>query len=789
MRFISVLTISVLLSTSSLFAHKKTDAHLIGHVLNGKEHIPFANVYLKGTTIGTSTDETGHYRMINLPEGTFTVVASAIGYTPVEKTVTIVRNSTTELNFSMTEDAIGLDEVVVTGDRNEIRKRESTVLVNTVTPQTFTMTQSAVLGEGLNYIPGLRLENNCQNCGFTQLRINGLEGPYSQILVNSRPIFSGLAGVYGLELIPSNMVDRVEVIRGGGSTLYGSNAVAGTVNLILKDPIDNSYEFGANSMTTGIGISGAGATQPDRDATFSATSVSSDLKTGLAVFGFVRDRKPFDANNDGFSEQAAIGNTSIGARAYHRFGYRGKLSVDFFNIREERRGGNKFELPMHETDITEAVDHTITTGGVTYDQFFRDEDILSVFASAQKVDRDSYYGANQSLSSYGATNDLSYVLGTQYKMVIHHTGFTFGLENQAGSLKDQKLGYPDFDNASFVDGELIVPHTDNILVADQQQNITGAFTQVDYSYKNFKTTAGVRYDHYNVNDKSNPNNGVSGDIISPRVTLMYDFDNTMQLRTSYAKGFRAPQIFDEDLHVETSTARRVLHRNDPDLVQETSHSIMASAAYNYNINKFSSTMLVEGFYTLLQNPFVNEFGTPDENGDVIYTRINSEGGAKVQGVNLELTMALGNSFSMNAGFTAQKSRYEDEQEFGEKRFFRTPDNHGFFAIQVKPIKKLSLNATGTYTGKMLIPYFGPTLDNPDNGELRISPSFFDLGLKIGYDIKINGATMQLFVGAKNLFNSYQSDFDIGAERDPGYMYGPNQPRSVYFGIRIGNRLR
>lgn len=779
----------ILFSISSVFAQKKTDAHLIGHILNGGEHIPFANVYLKGTTIGTSTDETGHYRMINLPEGTFTVVASSIGYVPVEKVVTIVRDSTIELNFSMSEDAIGLDEVVVTGDRNEIRKRESTVLVNTITPETFTITQSSVVGEGLNYIPGLRLENNCQNCGFTQLRINGLEGPYSQILVNSRPIFSGLAGVYGLELIPANMVDRIEVIRGGGSTLYGSNAVAGTVNLILKDPIDNSYEIGMNSMLTGIGISGTGGMQPDSDATFSATSVSSDLKTGLAVFGFVRDRKPFDANNDEFSEQAAIGNTSVGARAYHRFGHRGKLSLDFFNIREERRGGNKFELPMHETDITEAVQHKITTGGITYDQFFRDEDILSVFASAQKVDRDSYYGANQSLSSYGTTNDLSYVMGTQYKMVLNSTGFTFGVENQAGGLKDQKLGYPDLENATMVDGELIVPHTENMLVAHQQQSITGAFTQADYAHNGFKVTAGIRYDHYRVSDKATPENGVSGNILSPRVTLMYDIDNMMQLRTSYAKGFRAPQIFDEDLHVETSTARRVLHRNDPDLIQETSHSLMASVAYNFNRATFSSTLLVEGFYTLLENPFVNEFGTPDEHGDVIYTRINSEGGAHVGGLNMELTMAVGKKVSMNLGFTTQKSRYEEEQEFNERSFFRTPDNHGFFAIQVKPVKKLSINATGTYTGKMLIPYFGPALDNPDDGELRISPTFFDLGLKVGYDIKINGATMQLFVGAKNIFNSYQKDFDMGAERDPGYMYGPNQPRAVYLGIRIGNRLR
>lgn len=789
MRNLFLFNLSILLLFSPAFAQKKSDAHLIGHVLNGNEHIPFANVVLKGTTIGTSTDETGHYRMINLPEGKFTVVATAIGFMPAQKEVTITPGQTLELNFKMSEDAVGLDEVVVTGDRNELRRRESSVVVNTVTPKTFTMTQSVVLGEGLNYTPGLRMENNCQNCGFTQLRINGLEGPYSQILVNSRPIFSGLAGVYGLELIPSNMVDRVEVIRGGGSTLYGSNAIAGTVNLILKDPINNSYEFGVNSLLTGVGMDNVSSLTPDNNATFSATAVSSDIKTGLAVFGFVRNRDPFDANNDGFSELASIENTSVGARAFHRFGHRSKLSIDFFNIREDRRGGDRHEYPVHEAYIAEAVSHSITTGGVTYDQFFRESDILSVFASTQKVDRDSYYGANQSLSDYGETNDLSYVLGGQYKMMLNSTGLIFGFEHQGGELKDTKLGYADLESAEIVGGELIVPHTENIIVADQQQNITGVFTQVDYTYRNFKTTAGVRYDRYTISDITKPDDDISGNVISPRVTLMYDIKRSIQLRTSYAKGYRAPQIFDEDLHIETSTARRVIHQNDPNLVQETSHSLMASAAYNHTFGDAAASVLVEGFYTLLQDPFANEFGEPNSAGEVVYTRVNAEGGATVQGVNLEFTFVPRNSLSFNAGFTAQKSQYKDEHEFGEKKFFRTPQNYGYFAAQVKPFEKMTLSATGTYTGKMLVPYWGPAIDNPEEGELRTSNPFFDMGIRLSYDIKINGATMQLFAGAKNIFNSYQSDFDIGAERDPGYVYGPNQPRAIYFGIRIGNLLR
>ncbi|PKP36549.1 MAG: TonB-dependent receptor, partial [Bacteroidetes bacterium HGW-Bacteroidetes-15] len=684
----------------------------------------------------------------------------------------------------------GLDELVVTGERNEQRRRESSVVVNTITPQIFNMTQSVIIGEGLNFSPGLRLENNCQNCGFTQLRMNGLSGPYSQILINSRPIFSGLAGVYGLELIPSNMVDRIEVIRGGGSALYGSNAIAGTVNLILKDPINNTYEFGINSGFNGIGMDNVKAYVQDHSMNFSATAVSPDIKTGLSVFGFVRNRNPFDANNDGFSELSSIENTSIGARAFHRFGHRSKLSADFFNIREDRRGGDRHDYPLHEAFIAEAVNHNITTGALTYDQFFRETDLLSVFLSAQHVDRDSYYGANQSISDYGHTDDLTYTYGAQYRIQLKGAGIIFGAENQSGRLYDKKLGYPDYDNAVIVDGAIVdIPHTANTIVADQFQNITGVFTQVDYTYNRFKTTAGFRYDHYRIFDEQNPDNEVTGNVISPRITLMYDFTDHMQARVSYANGYRAPQIFDEDLHIETSGSRKVLHQNAPGLKQETSYSFMGSLDFNYQFGEVAASLLMEGFYTHLDNPFANEYGDVDENGVVVYTRVNAEEGAVVKGINTELVVIPSTVVSLRYGFTYQRSQYVGVQEFNERNFFRAPNSYGFFTADIKPIDKMTVSATGTYTGKMLVPYFGPTISNPEDGELRESEPFIDLGLKVSYDIKVNGATLQLFVGAKNILNSYQSDFDSGIDRDPGYMYGPNQPRAIYFGLRIGNKLR
>ena len=148
------------------------------------------------------------------------------------------KGRTLEINFEVEEEALSLDGVVVSANRNETTRRMAPSLVNVLDSKMFETTHATSLADGLNFQPGVRVENNCQNCGFQQVRINGLEGPYTQILVDSRPIFSALTGVYGLEQIPANMIERVEIMRGGGSALFGSSAIAGTINIITKEPFN-----------------------------------------------------------------------------------------------------------------------------------------------------------------------------------------------------------------------------------------------------------------------------------------------------------------------------------------------------------------------------------------------------------------------------------------------------------------------------------------------------------------------------------------------------------------------
>ena len=274
-----------------------SDANLVGHVVDKKtgEHLAFITLYLHGTTIGTTTDDTGHYYLKNLPEGDYTLVMKSIGYKTIEKQVKLKRGQTLEINFEAEEDAVSLDGVVVSANRNETTRRLAPSLVNVLDSKMFETAHATSLADGLNFQPGVRVENNCQNCGFQQVRINGLEGPYTQILMDSRPIFSALTGVYGLEQIPANMIERVEVMRGGGSALFGSSAIAGTINIITKEPMRNSAQI-AHSLTM------VGGDRPDNNTTLNASLVTDDHKAGIYIFGQGRHRASYDHDGDGFSE-------------------------------------------------------------------------------------------------------------------------------------------------------------------------------------------------------------------------------------------------------------------------------------------------------------------------------------------------------------------------------------------------------------------------------------------------------------------------------------------------------
>lgn len=735
-----------------------TDAHIHGHVIDKTtgEHLPYIFIMLKGTTIGVSTESTGHYMIRNVPEGSFTMEVSAVGYKTQTHEISVRKGHSYEVNFVLEEDLVQIDGVIVSATRSETTRRMSPTLVNVVGMDVYEKTNSTTVAQGLSFQPGVRVENNCQNCGFQQVRINGLDGQYTQILIDSRPIFSSLAGVYGIEQLPANMVDRVEVMRGGGSALFGSSAIAGTINIITKEPVRNSGSI--SHMTTSIGGTSAFHNTTD----INASIVSDDNKLGIAVFGQNTDKNAWDANGDGFTELSKISGQTLGFRSYLKTGLYSKLTAEYHHLHEYRRGGDQLDLPPHEVMIAEQTEHGINTGGLRFDRFSKDQKgRFNAFVSLQHINRDSYYGAGMDPNAYGKTTDLTWVGGAQYvhkfdRCLFMPADLTAGIEYNEDYLKDNMWGYE--------------------RQTDQTVRIVSAYAQNEWKNARWGILIGGRLDKHNLINKV---------IFSPRANLRYNPTKDINLRASYSYGFRAPQAFDEDLHIDNVGGTVSMIRLADNLDVERSQSISVSADIYHSWGEWQGNFLIEGFYTDLDDVFaLKEIGF--ENGILIKERHN-ESGARVFGGNLEGKVAWKNIFQIQLGLTAQNSRYKEARSWSDdvpatRKMFRTPDLYGYFTASYNPLKQLTMSASGTYTGRMLVEHHAGMIDNNISVE---TPAFLDMGVKASYDFRLyDSFSLQINVGMQNILNSFQIDFDSGADRDSGYIYGPTLPRTIFLGVKL-----
>ena len=751
---------------------KNTDANVYGHVKDAKtgEHLPYVLVQLKGTTIATTTDKTGHYFLKNLPEGTFVVEAKYLGYASQSKTINVKHDTSKELNFSLSPSDMNLDEVVVSANRNETKRRLAPNLVNVIGGKLFDITQSTCLAQGLNFQPGVRTEDDCQNCGFTQVRINGLDGHYSQILVDSRPVFSSLNGVYGLEQIPANMVDRVEVVRGGGSALFGASAIGGTINIITKEPIRNSASFGHTFMSQG------GANSFDNVTTGNVSLVTDDNKAGVYAYGQTRTRQGYDHDGDGYTELPELKSQTFGLNSYLRLSPFSKLSLQYHGIHEFRRGGNKLDQIAHVANVTEQVEHNIQGGGLTYDFFSPDEkNRLSAYFSFQTTARKSYYGGigegteediEAAEKAYGTTHDLTYVAGTQYvhsfgKLLFMPSDLTLGAEYNFDGLKDVILGY----DRHF----------------KQDVRIGSFFFQNEWKNKQWSFLLGGRLDKHNQMDHV---------IFSPRANLRFNPTENVNLRLTYAGGFRAPQAFDEDLHVGVVGGERLVTVLADNLKEERSNSFSLSADLYHKFGSVQTNLLIEGFYTDLNDVFaLRQLDQPDAQGNTVQERYNAYG-AKVLGLNIEAKAMFTRWFTLQAGITLQQSHYDKaiawndevpEQKY--KKMMRTPNTYGYFTATFTPVKRFTAAVTGNYTGSMLVGHSaGSGVEEPVAVN---TPKFMEVNMKLAYDFPVcKYLTLQVNGGIQNITNAYQNDFDKGWNRDSSYIYGPSLPRSYFVGVKV-----
>ncbi len=655
------------------------------------------------------------------------------------------------------------ENVVVTATRSSINKEDSPVRISTIDKKQLQQTQSITLAEGLQFQQGLRLENNCQNCGTTQIRINGLEGPYSQILIDSKPIFTTVSGVYGLEQIPTSMIKNVEILRGGASSMFGGNAVGGVINVLTKDALTNEYDI----STVGTSF-GNGAYEFSTQAVGSI--VSDDLSKGITVYGSSRSRDPWDANGDSFSELARLSQQTIGTKVSFKptkeFSFNGGYSF----INEDRRGGNKFNLKPEESDITEWIASKSQFGTFSLEYSPSTFTTYSVYSGFSTVNRDSYYGANQDKNAYGVTNNGSFLLGTSFTSELYSEQFgdhllTTGAEMNYEGLEDIALGY-----------------NRNIRQFVQQQ---GFYIQDNIHYTQYiDAIIGVRIDNHSM---------VNNVIINPRMSIKFNPLPSIAIRGNYSTGYRAPQAFNEDLHIQVVNGNLQIHIPGVNLREERSRSYSTSIDHTIKENNFVLTTNLEAFYTNLFDVFVYDDIGNDVNGNQIFERKNG-GSSTVKGLTLDVTGSVGPTFSFRASYTLQENHYGESVVWSDKEieisgqpkikiqqstnfYLRTPNQYGYFSITSTPNTEFSASLSGVYTGSMFIPWYKLEQD-----VLVRSKDFIDIMFKISYkptflkDFTISS-------GMFNVFNSYQEAFDIGTLRDAGFTYGPLKPRSVFLGVQ------
>jgi outer membrane receptor for ferrienterochelin and colicins len=753
---------------------QRTDANVFGDVRSGnnEEHIPFASVYVEGTSIGTVTDQTGHYMLIDLPEGTHTLVAKSLGYSTVKKSVTTVKGQTREVNFVLNEEIMTVNEVVITGTKTFKRQTESPVIVNVLDGKTLDLIQANTLKERLCFQPGLRVETDCQTCNYSQLRMNGLGGSYSQILINSRPVFSPLTGLYGLEQIPSNMIDRIEVVRGGGSALYGSSAIGGTVNVITKIPEQNAYDVSFNHSIIGNSSS-------DNQINANLTVLSTQRNAGMSFFASNKVREYYDVNGDNFSEIPELKNNSFGLNSFFRLTPNQKLELNLSSIHEFRYGGEMTDKPAFLAQQSEERTHNVLTGGVDYEIDFNDyRSAFIAYMGAQNTKRKHYTGIipdtedsaayiNHLMNPpYGISDASTYQAGLQLnhtmeKFLSGTNQFTIGLEYLFDYVRDEIQTY-------------------NYLLDQTTENI-GIFIQSDWEIiKGLELLSGVRADKHNL---------VKNMIINPRFSMLYKLRQSTQFRVSWATGFRAPQAFDADMHMAFAGGGISRIRLAEGLKEEKSNSYSASVNYDKAAEKYIYGFTIEGFYTNLNNAFALEETGEDSLG-LIYEKRNT-GSSAVKGFTVEIRANYNRMVQLESGFTLQSSYYNSQISYSDdlepmKKYLRTPDIYGYYTLTFTPGDKLSMSVSGVYTGPMEILHIAGASENPDRDKLVTSTSFLENSVKISYLLKMkrlnNG--VELFGGVKNIFDAYQDDFDTGKNRDSNYIYGPSMPRTFYFGLRI-----
>jgi outer membrane receptor for ferrienterochelin and colicins len=713
--------------------------------------------------MGATAMEDGVFLLENLPPGSHRLAISAIGYTATERAVTVTAGQTASVSVTLQPSGgQELGEVVVSGTLQPVTRLESAVPVEVYNPTYFKKNPTPSVFEALQTVNGVRPQLNCNICNTGDIHINGLEGPYTMVLLDGMPIVSGLSTVYGLTGIPNSLVERIEVVKGPASTLYGSEAVGGVINIITRNP-EKAPQVSADAFSTSWG---------EHNVDLALKTRVGKLTSLLGANGFLYD-SPRDANGDGFTDIALAKRISVFDKLTLARPESRVASLAARYLYEDRWGGQMRwtpELRGGDSVYAESIYTSRAEVIGAYQLPIRGPQVM-LSTSLNTHHQNSVYGT----TVYKAQQDIAFGQLTAAHTVGRHQ-----------LLLGSALRFTHFDDntPATATGDTVAPQN-----APQRIWLPGVFVQDELRFNSKHTLLlGLRYDY----------NSYHGSIFTPRVNYKFSPDEHQTFRVSAGNGYRVVNVFTED-HAALTGARTVVIRG----------SLQPERSYNVNLNyqrllPIGQSLLsfdASIFYTYFTNKI-----TPDYESDptlLIYD--NLRGHAVSRGITLNADLTFGFPLTAILGVTAldvyQVNDIEGQSQ--KRRQLLTERVSGTFALSYRFTRAgVSVDYTGNVYGPMRLPLLGPLDPRPAS-----SPTFSIQNIQV---TKRLGDKWEAYGGVKNLLNfrptraaiarafdpfDKQVQFDASGQPvatpdnpaaltfDPSYVYASNQGIRGFFGLR------
>ncbi len=723
-----------------------------GRVWDTDGPVQAVSVRIVGANNGAITDAQGNFTISDLRPGYYQIKASALGYLDYTDSVKLIADSNTKLNINLKKDPRSLNEVVVTGTMKEMSKLNSPIPVEVFTPEFFRKNPTPSLFESIGMINGVQPQINCNVCNTGDIHINGMEGPYTMVLIDGMPIVSGLSTVYGLSGIPNSMVERIEVVKGPAGALYGSEAMGGIINVITKDPL-RAPLFSADMFATGWKEFNLDGTAKFRLA----------KSTGLVGVNYFNYNTPIDQNKDGFTDATLQDRVSL----FQKWAFDRKdkkiAQIAARYVKENRWGGQTNWSPRWRGSDSIYGEHIITGRWELIGQYQLPlrEKLMTQF-SWNRHSQDSWYGT----TPFTALQQVAFAQAYWDKNLGQNHAVLLGASFRYTFYDDNTPGTANADSINPKNQPMKSP-------------LPGIFVQDEWRLnERHGLLTGYRFDY----DRHH------GPIHSPRLAYRWTLSPNHVLRGSFGTGFRVVHLFTED-HAALSGAREVV------ITEQLRPERSRNFNLNYNGKCFTETGLLgwdlTGFYTYFDNKIIVDLDTDPRK--IIYE--NLRGDAISRGVSLNLEASFRRPFRVMAGVSYMDvfSRELDVDGYlRETRQLHAPQWSGNFLLGYKFNRNISLDFTGIWNGPMRLPIL------PNDFRPEYSPWYCIANLQMTKKWK-NG--LELYGGVKNLFDFIPSNpimrpfdpFDktvddpianpMGYKFDPAYNYASLQGIRGFAGIR------